>query len=108
MKVTKTSTQPAFQPIEIKITTESEEELHNLLVLSSLSADIRAVLDDNGCVKKTEQNIQDFLEKLSELIIAFEDDNDLIVGSSVRLRSQGVFADFSFNGEKFTRGGENE
>ena len=51
MKVTKTSAQPAFQPIEIKITTESEEELHNLLVLSSLSADIRAVLDDNGCVK---------------------------------------------------------
>ena len=57
-------------------------------------------------MKKTEQNIQDFLEKLSELIIAFEDDNDLIVGSSVRLRSQGVFADFSFNGEKFTRVGE--
>ena len=106
------TTQPAFKPIEIKITTESEEELHNLWMLSSLSADtradIRAVLDDNGCVKKTEQNIQDFLEKLSELIIAFEDDNDLIVGSSVRLRSQGVFADFSFNGEKFTRVGENE
>ena len=59
-------------------------------------------------MKKTEQNIQDFLEKLSELIIAFEDDNDLIVGSSVHFRSQGVFADFSFNGEKFTRVGENE
>ena len=27
MKVTKTSTQPAFQPIEIKITIESAEEL---------------------------------------------------------------------------------
>ncbi len=59
-------------------------------------------------MKKTEQNIQDFLEKLSELIIAFEDDNDLIVGSSVHFRSQGVFADFGFNGEKFTRVGENE
>ena len=49
------TTQLAFKPIEIKITTEGEEELHNLLVLSSLSADIRAdiraVLDDNGCVK---------------------------------------------------------
>ena len=51
MKVQKTSTQPTFQPIEIKITIESKEELHNLLVLSSLSADIRAVLDDNGCVE---------------------------------------------------------
>ena len=51
MKVQKTSTQPAFQPIEIKITIESQEELHNLLVLSSLSADIRAVLDDNSCAE---------------------------------------------------------
>ena len=59
-------------------------------------------------MKKTEQNIQDFLEKLSELIIAFEDDNDLIVASSVHFRSQGVFVDFGFNGEKFTRVGENE
>ena len=59
-------------------------------------------------MKKTEQNIQDFLEKLSELIIAFEDDNDLIVASSVSLQSQGVIADFSFNGEKFIRVGENE
>ena len=56
-------------------------------------------------MKKTEQNIQDFLEKLSELIITFEDDNDLIVASSVHLRSQEVFADFGFNGEKFTREG---
>ena len=44
MKVTKTSTQPAFQPIEIKITIESQEELHDLLVVSSLSSNIRAVL----------------------------------------------------------------
>ena len=51
MKVTKTSTQPAFQPIELKITIESKEEMHNLLVLSSLSADIRAVLDENDCVE---------------------------------------------------------
>ena len=52
MKVQKTSTQPAFQPIELKITIESKEELHNLLVLSSLSADIRAVLTgNNGCVE---------------------------------------------------------
>ncbi len=49
MKVTKTSTQPVFQPIELKITIESKEELHNLLALSSLSADIRAVLS-SGCL----------------------------------------------------------
>ena len=51
MKVTKTSTQPTFQPIELKITIESKEELHNLLELSSLSVDIRAVLDDNSCAE---------------------------------------------------------
>lgn len=50
MKVTKTSTQPAFRPIELNITIESKEELHNLLVLGAASSDIRALLDDNGCV----------------------------------------------------------
>ena len=49
MKVTKTSTQPAFQPIEIKITIESQEELHDLLVFSSLSSKIRGVLS-NVCL----------------------------------------------------------
>ena len=49
MKVTKTSTQPAFQPIEIKITIESQEELEHLLKLEKMSADIRAVLS-NVCL----------------------------------------------------------
>ena len=49
MKVTKTSTQPAFQPIELKITIESQEELHDLLVFSSLSSKIREVLS-NVCL----------------------------------------------------------
>ena len=35
MKVTKTSTQPTFQPIEIKITIESEKEFCAILNLSS-------------------------------------------------------------------------
>ena len=61
MKVTKTSTQPVFQPIEIKITIESQEELHNLLVLSSLSADIRAVLDDNSCLEYDVASTLEFL-----------------------------------------------
>ena len=49
MKVTKTSTQPVFQPIELKITIESPEELHDLLVFSSLSSSIRGVLS-NVCL----------------------------------------------------------
>ena len=49
MKVTKTSTQPAFQPIELKITIESQEELHDLLVFSSMSSEIRGVLS-NVCL----------------------------------------------------------
>lgn len=50
MKIQNTSTQPTFQPIEIKITIESEEELQNLLVLGEASSVIRAVLHENGCV----------------------------------------------------------
>ncbi len=49
MKVQKTSTQPTFQPIELKITIESQEELHDLLVFSSLSSEIRGVLS-NVCL----------------------------------------------------------
>ena len=49
MKVAKTSTQPAFQPIELKITIESQEELHDFLVFSSLSSNIRVVLS-NVCL----------------------------------------------------------
>ena len=49
MKVTKTSPKPVFQPIEIKITIESQEELHDLLVFSSLSSEIRGVLS-NVCL----------------------------------------------------------
>ena len=49
MKVTKITTQPTFQPIELKITIESQEELHDLLVFSSLSSEIRGVLS-NVCL----------------------------------------------------------
>ena len=49
MKIQKTSTQPEFQPIELKITIESQEELHDLLVFSSLSSEIRGVLS-NVCL----------------------------------------------------------
>ena len=70
MKVTKTSDQPAFRPIEIKITIESEEELHDLLVCSSLSSNIRAVLsntcldyDSATTLKRLLDSIGDCLQK---------------------------------------------
>ena len=40
MKVTKTSTQPAFQPIELRITIESQEELNHLDEICRNSADV--------------------------------------------------------------------
>ena len=68
MKVTKTSPKPAFQPIELKITIESQEELHDLLVFSSLSSEIRGVLsnvylnyDSATTLKRLFDNIGDCL-----------------------------------------------
>ena len=46
MKVQKTSTQPAFQPIEIKITIESQEELNHLDEICRNSADVSNVCND--------------------------------------------------------------
>ena len=46
MKVTKTSTQPTFQPIEIKITIESQEELNHLYKICRNSADVSNVCNE--------------------------------------------------------------
>ena len=46
MKVTKTSTQPVFQPIEIKITIESQEELDHLDEICRNSVDVSNVCND--------------------------------------------------------------
>ena len=46
MKVTETSTQPAFQPIEIKITIESLEELNHLDEICRNSVDVSNVCND--------------------------------------------------------------
>ena len=46
MKVTKTSAQPAFQPIEIKITIESQEELNHLDKICRNSADVSNVCNE--------------------------------------------------------------
>ena len=46
MKVTKTSTQPVFQPIELKITIESQEELEHLDEICRNSTDVSNVCDE--------------------------------------------------------------
>ena len=46
MKVTKTPTQPAFQPIELKITIESQEELNHLDEICRNSVDVSNVCDE--------------------------------------------------------------
>ena len=47
MKVQKTSTQPAFQPIELKITIESQEELNHLDEICRNSADVSYVCEEH-------------------------------------------------------------
>ena len=46
MKIQKTTTQPAFQPIEIKITIESKEELDHLDEICRNSVDVSNVCDE--------------------------------------------------------------
>ena len=46
MKVTKTSTQSVFQPIELKITIESQEELNHLDEICRSSVDVSNVCNE--------------------------------------------------------------
>ena len=46
MKVTKTPSQPDFQPIEIKITIESQEELNHLDEICRNSVDVSNVCNE--------------------------------------------------------------
>ena len=46
MKVTKITTQPTFQPIELKITIESQEELNHLDEICRNSVDVSNVCDE--------------------------------------------------------------
>lgn len=46
MKVQKTPTQPVFQPIELKITIESQEELNHLDEICRNSVDVSNVCDE--------------------------------------------------------------
>ena len=62
MKVQKTSTQPVFQPIEIKITIESEEELDHLDKICRNSVDVSNVY--NEYVDALSYDSCDFLDVL--------------------------------------------
>ena len=46
MKIQKTTTQPAFQPIELKITIESQEELNHLDEICRNSVDVSNVCNE--------------------------------------------------------------
>ena len=47
MKVTKTSTQPAFQPIELRITIENQEELSHLDEICRNGVGVSNVCDEH-------------------------------------------------------------
>ena len=68
MKVTKTSPKPAFQPIDIKITIESQEELHDLLVCSSLSSEIRGVLSNVCLVYDSATTLKRLLDNIGDCL----------------------------------------
>ena len=48
MKITKTSTQPTFQPIELKITIESEEEYRAIKEMASCYIGCSQAMVDGG------------------------------------------------------------
>lgn len=62
MKVTKTSTQSVFQPIEIKITIESQEELNHLDKICRNSVDVSSVCDKYAIALSSDSC--DFLDAL--------------------------------------------
>ena len=68
MKVTKTPTRPAFQPIEIKITIENQEELHDLLVCSSLSSEICGVLSNVCLVCDSATTLKRLLDNIGDCL----------------------------------------
>ena len=68
MKIQKTTPQPVFQPIELRITIESNEELHDLLVCSSLSSNIRAVLSNTCLDYDSATTLKQLLDNIGECL----------------------------------------
>ena len=61
MKVTKTPTQPTFQPIELKITIESAEEMEHVKALWVKAEDICETLNDYECLDYDEAKMLESL-----------------------------------------------
>ena len=68
MKVTKTSTQPAFQPIELKITIESQEELKAMENMLSWNVSIPEIVYGTGQSNK-HLHLMKLMEKFHNAII---------------------------------------
>ena len=66
MKVTKTSTQPAFQPIELKITIESQDEYDLLKNLWHSSEEVHALVEVVGY--KEAYFLEAFLDNIGECL----------------------------------------
>ena len=67
MKVQKTSTQPAFQPIEIKITIESQEEQSVLYKLFYREISNPRILCGNGIISEEDK------KTLSSIFVQFQE-----------------------------------
>ena len=62
MKIQKTSTKPTFQPIELKITIESQEELNHLDKICRNSVDVSNVCNEHADMLSSDSC--DFLDVL--------------------------------------------
>lgn len=69
MKVQKTTTQPEFQPVELKITIESQEELIKLRGILKEYEDIANLLGYNNVLTGTEASFfETILRELQEAL----------------------------------------
>ena len=69
MKVQKTLTQPVFQPIELKITIESTNELFHLKTLKEASTNIRIVLEEQDALdSETLEALEYLLDDIGECL----------------------------------------
>ena len=66
MKVTKITTQPTFQPIELKITIESQEEKSVLRKLFYSEVSNPRILCENGIISEEDK------ETLSNIFVQFQ------------------------------------
>ena len=71
MKVQKTSTLPVFQPIELKITIESQEEFYAILNLSSEYYSVPNVLvNEEEIFEENRKAVEEFLKQINSELSA--------------------------------------